>query len=72
MKASFREDLKEDGYLIFGRSIDGNEEVSIDPCEENLFECDQPDILDGCFHNLLIKTSKGVLMVNSIDFDFHE
>ena len=71
MKASYREDLIEDGYETFyGRSVDDNEEVSIDTSKENLFECEQPDILDDCFHNLLIKTSKGVLMVNSIDFEY--
>lgn len=73
MKASYRADLIEDGYETFyGRSVDNHDEVCIDTSKENLFESDQPDILDDCFHNLLIKTSKGVLMVNSIDFDFHE
>lgn len=74
MKASFREDLIFEEGLdnFYGRSVETYTEIFIDTKEENLFECDQPDILDGCFHNLLIKTSKGVLMVNSIDFDFHE
>lgn len=72
MKASYREDLIEDGYdTFFGRTMTGYEEVCIVTSVENLFECEQPDILDDEEHNLLIKTSKGVLMVNSIDFDFH-
>ena len=70
MKAIYREDLAEEFGGFFGRSVDDNEEVSIDTSKENLFECEQPDILDDCFHNLLIKTSKGVLMVNSIDFEY--